>query len=62
MAKFQVVLSEQEVQDILINTVRTKFNINHKTMLALNWNDDSGATIETPDEPIEQSSWLDTKD
>ena len=59
MAKFQVVLSEQEVNDTIINMVREKFHISNRTSLTITWNDDSGATIATPDEPIEGKSWLD---
>lgn len=59
MAKFQVVLSKQEVEIILINTVREKFQLQRVTPLTLRWNEDSGTTIETPDEPIEKKSWLD---
>lgn len=58
MAKFQVVLSEQEVRDILIETVRKKFSLSSRTTLDLIWTDDSGIRIETPDEPINKTSWL----
>ena len=58
MAKFQVVLSEEESNDILIETIRKKFSISTKTRLELSVNDDSGVTIQTSDELLEATSWL----
>lgn len=60
MANISIKLSEQEVNKIILDTIRDKFRINAKTELEITWTDDSGALISTPETSLDKStSWLD---
>ena len=60
MASINIKLSEEEVNKIILDTIRDKFKISVRTELQITWTDDSGAMISTPDTPVDQStSWLD---
>lgn len=49
MAKLQIVLTEEEVQDILKDRLRQAYNIPARAEIVLNWNNDSGLTAELDD-------------
>lgn len=49
MATMQIVLSEKEVESIIVDRLRAIYNIPERAKMVLNWNDDSGCTISIDD-------------